>query len=206
LIGVSVEISSLSREQLAKAAPSHVFESGKKPLLSEIRRFLDEVADGPVDAWLLDSVIPPPTRGPISVCIVVVWVGTLPKYIDYFVRSIAYSASHGLCSASVHRNETDLHSGIDVLIFYTDGGTPRFQVPNVRFELITREEIYKRVTDAFEYATGEPQPGLSFIVDSLVRPDGCSIYTQSKGQALFQGPSWWHVCGLSVRVHTLGLE
>ena len=49
---------------------------------------------------------------------------------------------------------------MDALIFYTDGAAPQYQAPNVRFERMTRDEIAKRISDAFEYATGKPQHGL----------------------------------------------
>jgi hypothetical protein len=94
------EIARLSQEQLSDALPpqSHSTFSvlDKKPLPTEIGRFPGEAADGPVDEWLMNAVIPPPTTGPISVCLIVLWAGSLPGYVDFFARSISFSAKHGL--------------------------------------------------------------------------------------------------------------
>jgi hypothetical protein len=94
------EIAILSQEQLSDALPPQSQSTNsapaRKPLPTEIGRFPGEAADGPVDEWLLNAVIPPPTSGPISVCLVVLWRGALPGYVDYFARSISFSATHGL--------------------------------------------------------------------------------------------------------------
>jgi hypothetical protein len=93
------DVTRMSQEQLSQAMPlrdqSNLLPD-KKPLPTEIGRFPGEAADGPVDEWLMNAVIPPPTTGPISVCLIVLWAGTLPGYVDFFARSISFSAKHGL--------------------------------------------------------------------------------------------------------------
>jgi hypothetical protein len=95
-----MELSKRSQEQLARAMPQNLYASRsapkKKPLPSEIGRFPGEDLNGPVDVWLRDAVIPPPTPGPIKVCLIVLWAGKLPGYVEYFARSASFSAKHGL--------------------------------------------------------------------------------------------------------------
>jgi hypothetical protein len=100
LSSLFAEIAQLSQQHLLQESPpqgqSTTSAKGKRPLLTEIGRFPGEAADGPVDKWLLNAMIPPPTSGPISVCLIVLWRGALPGYVDYFARSISFSATHGL--------------------------------------------------------------------------------------------------------------
>jgi hypothetical protein len=93
------DVARMSQEQLSQAMPlqeQSSFLPNKKPLPTEIGRFPGEAGDGPVDEWLMNAVIPPPTTGPISVCLMSVWRGALPGYVDFFARSISFSAKHGL--------------------------------------------------------------------------------------------------------------
>ena len=66
-----------------------------------VNRFMDEDPDGPVDQWLVDIVIPPRPPPPYRVALIAFWFGPLPKWFDYFSRSVEYSKDKGVYGQSI---------------------------------------------------------------------------------------------------------
>eukprot|EP00042_Codosiga_hollandica_P057060 m.837579 g.837579 ORF g.837579 m.837579 type:complete len:1010 (+) comp59489_c0_seq1:48-3077(+) len=124
-------------------------ESEPRPALAEgkIRpvRFPDE---GDVDVDDPGNLMQPlPPRNPNEtprIALICLWLGKLPVYIDYFLKSAA----------------ANKHLGIDFYIFYTaESPAPVVTSANIFLERLTLEQVAFSIADALAYADGQKAEG-----------------------------------------------
>lgn len=148
-----------------EGAPEHLDEhAALTPLVrwpheGKVTRFPFEDPDGPVDQWLVDMVIPPRSKGPYKVALISFWFGPLPNWIDYFAKSVSFSAN----------------KGIDFFMFVTEDHKPKYDAPNLFFKHISPNEISRRVAKVLRAS------GLANILDG---DDLGHLYTGDKGADL----------------------
>ena len=64
-----------------------------------VNLFPGEDPAGPIDRWLSETVIPPIEAGTVPrVALIAVWVGELPPWLDYTVRTMSFAADKGECA------------------------------------------------------------------------------------------------------------
>ena len=69
-----------------------------------VRRFPNEDAEGPVDAWLPLIGIPPRPPPPYRVALLALWLGDLPPWMDYTARSVSFARELGAAASRIAKN------------------------------------------------------------------------------------------------------